>query len=298
MDGTAPSEHRAVGSPKKEPSSAELEGPATRGFVKQQLLDLLHSLTSQIDTRNELLRQELSQQGEEICALEQRVEQLQQDLQQEREQRHQQPLAQQAEVQGNASVVSHETISTVGRLDRNARQANMFLSGVMLPAGGRGAMVRHVERLFTQHEPVTADSISHVTCLGPIRAAGPRCVIVKYCTVKEKLSAFQARTALRQQKVYLDDAITKAQQAARRQQEPDWRHQDASRQTWWRADRLHHSEVGHAQAPWSQPATATGPTATVRTAQTAGRARELQLRYCKRHRIRIRSHVTGACCST
>ena len=280
VDGTAPDGHRAVGSPEKEPSSAEQEGPATRGFVRQQLLDLLHSLTSQVDKRDELLRQELSQQGEKVCALEQRVEQLQQDLQLEREQRSQQQLAQQAEVQGAASVVSHETISTVERLDRNARQANMFLSGVRLPAGGRGAMVRHVERLFTQHAPVTADAISHVTCLGPIRAAGPRCVIVKFRTIKEKLAAFQATSALRQQKVYLDDDITKMQQAARRQQEPERRrHQDAGRQTWWRVDRLHHSEQGHARAPRSQPALATaarGPTATVRTAQAAGRAHAAQ----------------------
>ena len=127
----------------------------------------------------------------------------------EREQRSQQQLAQQAEVQGAAGVVSPETISTMERLDRNARQANMLLSGVMLPAGGKGAMVKHVECLFTQHAPVTADAISHVTCLGPIRAAGPRCVIVKFRTIKEKLAAFQATSALRQQKVYLDDDITK-----------------------------------------------------------------------------------------
>ena len=94
------------------------------------------------------------------------------------------------------------------------------MAGVVLPAGGRGAMVRPVERLFAQHAALTADAISHVTCLGPIRAAGPKCLIVKFRTVKEKLAAFQATSALRQHKVYLDDDITKAQQATRRQQEP------------------------------------------------------------------------------
>ena len=167
VDGTTPSGHRAVGSPEKEPSSAEQGESATKGFVQQQLLDLFHSLTSQINTRDELHRQELSQQSEKICALEHSVEQLQQDLQLERTQRSQQQLAQQAEVQGSADVISHETISTIERLDRNSRQANMFMAGVVLPAGGRGAMVRHVERLFTQHAPLTADAISHVTCLGP-----------------------------------------------------------------------------------------------------------------------------------
>ena len=217
VDGTAPGGHRAVGSPEKEPSSAEQGKLATRGFVQQQLLDLFHSLTSQMDTRDELhLRQELSQQSEKICALEHSVEQLQQDLQQERTHRSQQQLAQQAEVQGSADVISHETISAIERLDRNSRQANIFMAGLVLPAGGRGAMVRHVEPLFTQHAPLTADVISHVTCLGPIKAAGPRCLIVKFRTVKEKLAAFQATSALRQHKVYLDDDITKAQQATRR----------------------------------------------------------------------------------
>ena len=84
-DGTTPSGHRAVGSPEKEPCSAEQGEPATR-FVQQQLLDLFHSLTGQMDTRDELHRQELSQQSEKICALEHSVEQLQQDQQQERTQ--------------------------------------------------------------------------------------------------------------------------------------------------------------------------------------------------------------------
>ena len=230
-----------------------------------------------MDTRDELHRQELSQQSEKICALEHSVEQLQQDLQLERTQRSQQQLAQQAEVQGSADVISHETISTIERLDRNSRQANMFMAGVVLPAGGRGAMVRHVERLFTQHAPLTADAISHVTCLGPIRAAGPRCLIVKFRTVKEKLAAFQATSALRQHKVYLDDDITKVQQATRRQQEPERRrHQYAGRQTWWRVDRLHHSAEGPASAPTDQPAAAAParePTAAMRRPHAAGRAR-------------------------
>ena len=42
VDGTTPSGHRAVGSPEREPSSAEQGEPATRGFVQQQLLDLFH----------------------------------------------------------------------------------------------------------------------------------------------------------------------------------------------------------------------------------------------------------------
>ncbi|KAK9826323.1 hypothetical protein WJX74_008877 [Apatococcus lobatus] len=97
----------------------------------------------------------------------------------------------------------------------------MFVSGVVAPPGGRRALVKHVEELFTRHAPVCGDAISNVVCLGPLRAAGRKNIIVKFTSVKEKEAAFRATAALRRQKVYLDDDLTKAQQARRRPQEPE-----------------------------------------------------------------------------
>ena len=86
----------------------------------------------------------------------------------------------------------------------------IILSGVLIPAGTRLALVK---QLFTQHAPVTADTISNETCLAPIRAAGHKCVSVKFETVKEKLAAFQATSALRRRQIYLHDDIPDAPQA-------------------------------------------------------------------------------------
>ena len=66
----------------------------------------------------------------------------------------------------------------------------------------------HAKETYTQHAGVAAEAICNVTCLGPARAAGSRCIIDEFRTVKATLAAVQATSA---HKIYLDDGITKAQ---------------------------------------------------------------------------------------
>lgn len=250
-----------------DPTPEAEEGPAgpvetyTKVQVQEQLAALQFKFTQQLGEATLQLQQKFDQLTGDFQRLQKSHQRLEQDVAHERAQQVQQQLALQTEMRATGDRVSQETISTVERLDRGARQANMFMSGVVMPAGGKGQLVKHVEQLFHQHAEVPRGAISDVICVGPIRSAGPKSVIVKFRSIREKHAAFQGSAVMRSRRIYLDDDLTKAQQATRRALEPEKRRlQQAGMRTWWRLDRLHHSGEDSAQGRPSQPP-ARGPSA-------------------------------------
>ncbi len=112
--------------------------------------------------------------------------------------------------------------------------------------GAEGWQVHHAGR----GKPTFAgcmQSIADVSCIGPIRSAGVKLVRVRLTSVSDKHAAFRASAALRREKVYLDDDLTRAQQATRRRLEPArQRYMSQGMPAWWRGDTLlfrQHGEV-------------------------------------------------------
>ena len=156
-----------------DPTPGAEEGPAgpvetyTKVQLQEQLAALQFKFTQQLGEATLQLQQKVDQLAGDFQKLQESHQRLEQDVAHERAQQVQQQLALQTEMRATGDRVSQETISTVERLDRGARQANMFVSGVVMPAGGKGQLVRHVEQLFHQHAEVPRGAISDVTCVGP-----------------------------------------------------------------------------------------------------------------------------------
>ena len=166
-------------------------------------------------------------------------------LDHERAERNQQQQAAQTELHAATTDGFQGVLGTVERLDRQQRQNNIVLSGLNIPPGGRGALTHHVQQLLSRHANVPQEAVSAVQCIGPIRKAGSRLVVVQFRTVQEKHAALKACLNLRRMQIFMDDDLTKAQLANRRALQPArQRYVQAGKRTWWRQDSLLCSEAG------------------------------------------------------
>ena len=178
-------------------------------------------------------------------------EQLQRDMtrkfaQLQTQHQHQQ-AGWQEELQGSTQEEIDVTRSHIEQVDKTGRLCNLVVKGIRPPAGGRGALGLNVQDLLVKHAGIPKQSIADVSCIGPIRSAGVKLVRVRLTSVSDKHAAFRASAALRREKVYLDDDLTRAQQATRRRLEPArQRYMSQGMPAWWRGDTLlfrQHGEV-------------------------------------------------------
>ena len=244
-----PDGHRAVstaGGPSDAPDSN-----ASR-FITLEELDerLLDQQRQHEHTHLRLLKR--------LDTLTQANEQLQrnfaQRLTQLQTQHQQQQAGWQEELQGATEDNLHQAHQHIEQVDRTGRLSSLVMKGIRAPAGGRGALTLHVQDLLLTHAGVAKQSIADVSCIGPIRAAGVKLVRVRFTSAAEKHAAFRASSTLRRQKIFLDDDLTQAQQARRRQLEPARRtYMSQGMPAWWRGDtllyRLHGEVKKHGGTP-------------------------------------------------
>ena len=233
--------------------ASDQDEPVTIEGLHQQLGQLKTHFTQQLEEQRKHFEDEMTMQslvhGQELEAVEGRlsgeIAGLTRQLDHERAQRNQQQQAADTELEGATTDGFQGVLGTVERLDRQQRQNNIVLSGLNIPPGGRGALTHHVQQLLSGHANVPQEAVSAVRCIGPIRRAGSRLVVVQFRTIQEKHAAFKACSNLRQMQIFMDDDLTKAQLANRRALQPARQgYVQAGKRTWWRQDSLLYSEAG------------------------------------------------------
>ncbi len=241
-DRTVPEGHRAVrtAAGPVDALAAATAKPVTEEEVAERLLELRNhfegtilGLCKRVDTltqANEQLQRDMTRKFAQLQT-----------------QHQQQQAGWQEELQGSTQEEIDVTRSHIEQVDRTGRLCNLVVKGIRPPAGGRGALGLHVQDLLVKHAGIPKQSIADVSCIGPIRSAGVKLVRVRLTSVSDKHAAFRASAALRREKVYLDDDLTRAQQATRRRLEPArQRYMSQGMPAWWRGDTLlfrQHGEV-------------------------------------------------------